>query len=749
MTPARPFAASVAALGVAGVIAVPAPAFAAPDSCPRWERYAAQSGAELLKIDKLSVRPQREPGSGRDRDAPPGSGDDAQPPDAPPLEAPTQGAPPHGGPPQGAPPHGDSTHGDSTHGGPTRGGGDASSGNGARPRAGNGTQPRGGDAGSQPPGRSSKPAKPGAVGSGQSGDARQNRDDQRGTPKGAQPTDRSSKPADGSLLGKVGGATGIGDGGQGGGTAGQGGGTGGQRGGTSGQGGQGGGTGGQGGGTGGQGGGTGSQGGGTGSPRWNAGNPGGNGGQSGGAGNESRTTSGQTDGAGGRTDGAGGQGGGAGGQGGGAGGQGGGRADFAALNAEKLILKKGAATATSPTPELGGSNVGRGYDSFRQPSTGPDPDAREPREITVRGLHVGEAKSAMIGVAAPNAAAMVRMINSSDRSRVSLPLVQQAPPNKKARQQTTPAAEAGPILMDDGSLTADASWRDGMACGRTVGDITRAAATLGAAQVSGNGDTALVSVPEKTQSVSTTALERTAGGARTVSTASLTAGSFELLDGAVQIKVLRTPMLRTTMSTADGGAVRYQPAAIVVSGEGIRTTTLDAAGDSMEMTFSERRTESARMPDLAVRTLGDLPLPTIPGLPQVPGGATESAPAARPGTSVKISLGKPRQATQGRAIAAKASAITVGIVQGGRTDDGYGHSADLSLDMAIGALESAAVAPEPGGSGGDLESATAGSGGGLPVTGPGIGVMAVIGGTLLASGTVAFLLGRRRRRFEA
>ena len=675
MTPARPFAASVAALGVAGVIAVPAPAFAAPDSCPRWERYAAQSGAELLKIDKLSVRPQGKPGSGRDKDARPGIADDAQP----------HGAPPHGAPPQS--------------------GDDASRSDDTRPHPGDGAQPRGGDAGTRPPSRSSKPAAPGAAGSGQSGDAKPNGDDQRGAPKGAKPTDRSSsKPADGSLLGKVGGAAGLGGDGQNEGAAGQGGGTGSQGGGGQGGGGQGGGTGGQGG--------------------WTS-NPGGSGEPSRGADNESGSTSGHGD-----------------------GGQGGGRADSAAPDNGNLILSGGAATATSPTPELGGSNVGRGYDSFRQPSIGPDSDARGPQEITVRGLHVGEAKSAMIGLASPNAAAMVRMVNGSDRSRVSSPLVQQAPPNKKAREQTTPAAEAGPILMDVGSLTADAAWRDGMACGRTVGDVTRAAATLGAAQVSGNGDTALVSVPEKTQSVSTTALERTAEGARTVSTASLTARSFELLDGAVQIKVLRTPMLRTTMSTVDGGAVRYQPAAIVVSGEGIETTKLDAAGDSIEMTFSERRTESARMPELAVRTLGDLPLPTIPGLPQVPGGTTESAPAAGPGTSVRISLGKPRQATQGRAIAAKASAITVGIVQGGKTDDGYGRSARLSLDMAIGALESAAVAPEPGG-GGYLESATAGSGGGLPVTGPGIGVMAVIGGTLLASGTIAFLLGRRRRRFEA
>src|SRR3954471_21980992 len=87
MTPARPLAASVLALGFASSLTAPLPAFAAPAPCERAENYAAQSGAELLRVDRLEIhngedeRPvtkrknSDEPnaGSGTDRD---GGGDD-------------------------------------------------------------------------------------------------------------------------------------------------------------------------------------------------------------------------------------------------------------------------------------------------------------------------------------------------------------------------------------------------------------------------------------------------------------------------------------------------------------------------------------------------------------------------------------------------------------------------------------------------------------------------------------------------
>src|SRR3954465_6229508 len=56
MKPARSLAVSVVALGFAGSVVAPPPAYAAPAPCERAEGYAAQSGAELLRIDRLEVR---------------------------------------------------------------------------------------------------------------------------------------------------------------------------------------------------------------------------------------------------------------------------------------------------------------------------------------------------------------------------------------------------------------------------------------------------------------------------------------------------------------------------------------------------------------------------------------------------------------------------------------------------------------------------------------------------------------------
>lgn len=371
------------------------------------------------------------------------------------------------------------------------------------------------------------------------------------------------------------------------------------------------------------------------------------------------------------------------------------------------------------------------------------------KSLPAGGLRVGEAKSALVAAAgAPNAAAVSRMLNTAEESVLNKALIQQAPPSTaRPARRKTPAAAAGPLLVDAGSLTAGAQWQGGMACGAAYGEVTRAATTLGAATVSGDGDAALVAVPEKLGSSSTTALERASRGARSVAEATIAVRTFELLDGAVLVKVLRAPTLRTAMSIVEGGEVRYRPAAIEISGAGIKTTKLDAAGDSMELTFDERQTESLRLPRLSGDSSSDLPLPSIPGLPPVGDeGEPESVPAPGSGTSVKISLGDVRQATVDHAVAAKATAIKVGIAQRGG-DDGYGKGADVTLDLGIGVLESAAVSPEAAGAG--VSDAVAGAGGSLPITGPRVDVMLMAGGALLVGGAGALAFGMRRRRFDA
>ena len=57
MTPARSVAASVVALGFASTIAAPMPASAAPAQCQRIEHFAAQAGAEVVRINRLDLGP--------------------------------------------------------------------------------------------------------------------------------------------------------------------------------------------------------------------------------------------------------------------------------------------------------------------------------------------------------------------------------------------------------------------------------------------------------------------------------------------------------------------------------------------------------------------------------------------------------------------------------------------------------------------------------------------------------------------
>jgi hypothetical protein len=151
----------------------------------------------------------------------------------------------------------------------------------------------------------------------------------------------------------------------------------------------------------------------------------------------------------------------------------------------------------------------------------------------------------------------------------------------------------------------------------------------------------------------------------------------------------------------------------------------------------------------SVKSGSPLSLPTVPGVPQV-GGAPESAPAGGPGTRLRISLGDVRQALSGHAVAGKATAIKIAVTQGAsRGKQGYGGSGTdgVALDLDVGVLEVAAVAPEPGG--GQVSGApTSGGngGGGLPITGPNAGALALGGAALLLGGIAALTVGLRKRR---
>jgi hypothetical protein len=156
----------------------------------------------------------------------------------------------------------------------------------------------------------------------------------------------------------------------------------------------------------------------------------------------------------------------------------------------------------------------------------------------------------------------------------------------------------------------------------------------------------------------------------------------------------------------------------------------------------------AGLPEIGTLMSGTpLPLPSLPGVPPLTdpgiGRGPEAAPATGPGTTVKVSLGDVRQAVSGHAIGAKATAMTIAITQ---SPQGYADSATnrtgLVLDLDMGLLEVAAVAPEPAGG---VSGVVGGAAGGLPITGPRVDVLALTGVALLIAGAAALIIGMRGR----
>jgi hypothetical protein len=361
----------------------------------------------------------------------------------------------------------------------------------------------------------------------------------------------------------------------------------------------------------------------------------------------------------------------------------------------------------------------------------------------------------MIGNARTKSAAVARVVNG--KGELGKPLLQQTPPdNKRAAKRSTPAGTAGPVAIGAGEIGVHARWADGMACGVTAGEAGRSDAAVDSVDIL---DGALVRMTERVSSSSRTGLERDGGDARTVATATAGTGRIDLAGGKVQIRVLRAPKLTASMSATKRGEIRYEPAVVEVSGDGVQRKRLDTAGDQVDITLrpDRRAMESIPLSELVdAGTAAGLPLPTIPELPSVAGQDIESAPAGGPGTRVRVSLGDVRQATKGHAIAARATAIKVAISQdeatGGRDRSGYGDKprSTVSLALGVGLLEAAAVAPEPVRKpAGGVSPAVGGTGGGLPITGPRLDLLAYGGGGLLVAGIIAVFAGMRRRRPRA
>ena len=412
-----------------------------------------------------------------------------------------------------------------------------------------------------------------------------------------------------------------------------------------------------------------------------------------------------------------------------------------------------AAGAESDTGGQGGGSVLRGGGDHHS-------TAGAPTVARLAGVGVGEARAAMVATTQVKSAAVARLLDASSDAGTGWtePLLQQAPPtHAHPATRETDAGRAGPLRLGAGNLTGHAQWDAAMACGGADGETANAQSAIHGVSLLGNPATALLRVPQKAAGVSTTALDGIGESARTVASATVTGGGFDLAGGRVHVRVLRAPSLVATMSSR-GGEVRYQPARIEVSGDGVATKRLDAAGEWVDVTLGHDAREAGV---LDAAGLGDLrpasrplPLPHVPGLPAVSAPSpvtgsspTESAPAADGRTRLHIALGELRQAEKGHAIAARAAAIDVSLTQGvateGRGKDGYGGgSSAIALDFEVGLMEAAAVAPER-----MTPVDTSGAAGGLPITGPGVAGLALAGVAMLLSGVGAVLLGVRRRRF--
>ena len=406
------------------------------------------------------------------------------------------------------------------------------------------------------------------------------------------------------------------------------------------------------------------------------------------------------------------------------------------------------------------------------------PAGRTGEPITDVGL--AAAGSAMVAESPVNSAAAARLLDGRPTGRttptaLTRPLYQQAPPSNAEAQHIEIAAQTvGPLALKVGRLTSHARWEPEMACGGGAGEVTRAQASSdGTTILTGSAGRSLVAVPRGLQSLSTTALERRGANVHTVARASVTAREVRLLGDTVRVAIVRTPHLTTSISANGGSAdVRYFPPTLEISGKGFATRRLEAAGDTVELALPKRatRTESApSVPGQPLRALlstvrpdalrGLLPagadavpllpgLPPRPGVPPVPADTPESAGRGAQATRsrvdlLRISIGDVRQASAGHAVAARAVSVRVQVIAG-PSSAGRGG---VVLDLDLGALAAAAVAPDPGTAGGSGVRADAAGGttGGLPVTGSSVDLTLLAGSVLLVSGSVFLWFGLRKR----
>ncbi|WP_433299948.1 hypothetical protein ACQP2F_01680 [Actinoplanes sp. CA-030573] len=357
----------------------------------------------------------------------------------------------------------------------------------------------------------------------------------------------------------------------------------------------------------------------------------------------------------------------------GAAGQGGGGAESADESGQGATGGQGGGGAmpgsSRPASGIGGGaarKAGNEGEGGAADGSAGESGAADGKAVTLGEVGVGEARTALIATASVKSAAVARTLDgeADGKPAWTKPVLQVAPPSHaKPATRTTSAGRVGPLKLGAGEASGLARWDAGMACGSVTGEASRAQAAVNGASILGGP---LFRMPGKAATLSTTALEGHAGNARTVATATITAGRVELAGGRVRVRILKAPSLVADMS-AEGGDVRYQPAQVEVSGDGIATKRLNTVGDHVDVTLAARDQATEGVLDaMGMRGLHSsrpLPLPHVAGLPTVTAPTPESAGTASDGTRLRIELGGVRQARRGHAVAARATALRVSIVE--------------------------------------------------------------------------------------
>lgn len=402
----------------------------------------------------------------------------------------------------------------------------------------------------------------------------------------------------------------------------------------------------------------------------------------------------------------------------------------------------------------------------------------------VADVRLASTRSGMAADARVNSAAAARYLDAKvlgvtlPAGPLSTSVYQEAPPrNEKPVTAHAGRKHLGVVTVGAGDLTAYATWRGGMACGARTGEVTRSSATVAGAEVlPGPGGTALVRVPANLRSRTGTALVRDGGVVRSVATASAGLADIRLFAGTpteITVKVIKAPALTVgTGGSAGTTTVEYASPVLQVSGPGIGSRRIDAPGESLDLGLpsstagrdaAKARANAERLPlvsgDPLAEAIGALhperlrdatarqnagPL-TLPALPSLPGPGEALAGALLPALGgelslVRLSIGDVQKEVTDHSVRAQAASLRLQVISPRTRPD----EQEAVVDLAIGMLDAAALAPRPA-SHPDDPGTPPGGGGGLPVTGRNMGIVAAAGLLLLIAGGSSVMATRRHR----